>query len=116
MDNIDTYGNTLRVCGSCSAWLLTADAHTPTVHCNKCRAKQTPHDAWEAALKPGDRVFLYPYAAWRGLSRSEYLVIARDGDDLTVQVLGIPESRMPVHISACAQQDVTPWPTTGALY
>lgn len=111
-----TYGNSLRICGSCSAWLLTIDATTPTVHCNKCRAQQTPWEAWAAALAAGDRVYLYPYAAWRGLSRSEYLVVARDGDELTVQVLGIPASRTVVHISACAQQDMTPWQTRGAAY
>lgn len=104
-----SYGNNLRVCGSCSAWILTVDGDTPTVLCNKCRAKQTPWEVWVAELKTGDRVFLYPYAAWRGLSRSEYLIVDRDGDELTVQVLGIPASRMTVHISCCAQQDVTPW-------
>lgn len=113
---IDTYGNSLRVCGSCSAWILTVDGSTPTVHCSKCRAKQTPWDAWAAALKTGDRVFLQPYAAWRGLSRSQHLVVGRDGDTLTVQVLGIPDSRKTVHVADCAQQDVTPWQTTGATY
>lgn len=115
-DLIDTYGNSLRVCGSCSAWLLTGDADTPTVHCNKCRAKQTPWDVWAAALKANDLVFLYPYAAWRGLSRSQYVIVDRDGDTLTVQVLGIPDSRKTVHISDCAQQDVTPWRAKVALY
>lgn len=111
-----SYGNSLRVCGSCSAWLLTTDATTPTVHCSKCRSKQTPWDVWAAGLEPGKCVYLYPYAAWRGLSRSRYLIVARDGDDLTVQVLGIPDSRMTVHISTCAQQDMTPWQSKGALY
>jgi hypothetical protein len=113
---IETYGNSLRVCGSCSAWLLTVDADTPTVHCNKCRAAQPDWNTWAAALRPNDLVFLYPYAAWRRLSRSRYLIVARDGDQLTVQVLGIPDSRMTVHISTCTQQDVTPWRAEGALY
>lgn len=116
MSDMDAYGNSLRICGSCSAWLLTVDADTPTVHCTKCRADQPTWDEWAAALKTNDEVFLYPYAAWRGLSRSKYLVVHRDGDQLTVQVLGIPASRMTVHISTCTQQDVTPWRAEGALY
>lgn len=116
MTHPDSYGNTLRVCGSCSAWLLTVDGSTPTVFCNKCRAKQPAWDTWAAALAIGDTVYVQPYAAWKGLSRSEYLIVDRNGDDLKVQVLGIPESLTAVHIADCAQQDVTPWRAKGAMY
>jgi hypothetical protein len=105
---ISSYGGSLRACGDCSAFLLVIDTATPTVYCSKCQAKQPSGDAWAASLKRGERVYLYPYAAWQGLSHSEYLVLGRDGDDLEVQLLGIPSSRMTVHLSACSPRDMTP--------
>jgi hypothetical protein len=88
-------GDYLRSCSGYSAHLLSNDPTSDKVWCKTCRPKHVrPFDAWAAGLKRGDRVYLQPYAAWRGLSHSDYVVIDREGDTLTVQVIGIPESRM----------------------
>ncbi len=101
--------NYLRSCAGCSAHLLSGDPSSEYVWCSKCRAKHvTPFGQWAAALKPGDLVYVQPYAAWRGLSHSQYLIVARDGDVLTVQVLGLPESRGPVHVAHVGQHNLTP--------
>lgn len=113
---VNSYGNSLRCCSGCSAHLLTQDTTSPDVYCGKCRAKQTPWDEWAAGLAKGALVYLYPYAAWNGLSHSQYLVIDRADDQLTVQVLGNPKSRMTVHISACVDRDMTPLRRRGAAY
>lgn len=108
-------GNSLRSCAGCAGHLLTNDTRSQSVFCARCRPKYvTPFAEWAAALKPGDRVYVQPYAAWRGLSRSEYVIIARDGDRLTMQVLGIPES-LQILIAHCGQHDLTPRRTTGAI-
>lgn len=99
----------LRSCSGCSAHLACNDPTSQNVWCGTCKPKHVkPFDAWAAGLKPGDRVYVQPYAAWRGLSHSEYLITARDGDTLTVQVLGIPESSMTVAVHHCGQHDLTP--------
>lgn len=85
------------------------DGETPAVFCGKCRAKQTPWQEWADSLKAGDLVYLYRYAAWKGLCRSQYLISDRAGQDLTVQVLGIPESRMTVDVTCCTQTDLNAW-------
>lgn len=111
----------LRCCSYCSAFLITVDGSTPSISCAKCRRRAgkwgmppLPYADWAPLVKAGDRVFLQPYVAWRGLSRSEYLVTARDGDVLTVQLIGVPESSRQVEIAHCAAQDVTPMWTQGA--
>lgn len=109
MNDLDGYGNSPRVCGGCSAWILIMEANLPTVFCQKCQAKQPSFKDWAASVKPDDLVYVQPYEAWRGMTHSRYLVTARSGDMLTVQLLGIPESSRQVHIGNCAPQDVTPW-------
>jgi hypothetical protein len=59
-------------------------------------------------------VHVQPYAAWRGLTFSKYLVVERDGDALTIQVLGIPQSQQVVKISDIARDDLTPRRMDGA--
>lgn len=108
--------NLLRSCSGCSAHLLTNDGASQHLFCKTCKPKHvTPFDEWAAGLKPGDEVYVQPYAAWRGLSHSRYLVVGREGSTLTVQVLGVPESRMQVHVADCGQHDLTPRRRTGAL-
>jgi hypothetical protein len=108
--------NLLRSCGGCSAFLLTNDPSSQTVWCKKCKPKYVaPFDDWAARLSKGDRVFVQPYTAWRGLSRSENVVIDRDGDNITVQIIGIPESRQVVHVTDLGQHNLTPRSRTGAL-
>lgn len=98
--------NRLRSCATCNAHILTNDGASRDVYCPK---HQPPScDEWEATVIPGSTVFLQPVVAWRGLSRSLNVVLARDGDVLTVQVVGIPESRQDVRITQCAARDVTP--------
>lgn len=107
--------NLLRSCAGCSAHILTNDGTSEYAWCPKCRPKHvTPFDQWAAALKVGDLVHVQPYAAWRGLSHSKYLIVERNGDDLTVQVLGLPESRGVVNVVHCGQHDLTPRRLGGA--
>jgi hypothetical protein len=106
----------LRSCGGCAVDLLAEDPTTRTVYCKRCKPKHIkPFDEWAASVQPGRLVYLKPYAAWQGLSRSQYLVVERDGDTLTVQVLGLPESRMTVNIRHTGQHDMTRRSHTGAL-
>lgn len=108
--------NYLRSCAGCSAHLLSNDPTSQSVFCKVCRPKYVkPFGAWAAGLKKGDRVYVQPYAAWRGLSRSENVVIARDGDDITVQIIGLPESRQVVRIAHLGQRDLTPRSRAGGL-
>ena len=101
--------NFLRSCAGCSAHILTNDPTSQKVFCPTCKPKHvTPFESWAASVKVGDTVYVQPYAAFRGLSHSQYLVIERTGDDLTLQVLGWPESRTVTHINHCGQFDLTP--------
>jgi len=106
----------LRSCSGCAAHLVTGDGATEMLFCKKCRPKHvTPFDEWAAGIEAGSTVYVQPYAAWRNLSHSRYLVVERNNSQLTVQVLGIPESRQVVSIYDCGQHDLTPRRTTGAL-
>jgi hypothetical protein len=96
----------LRCCATCSAHILTNDGVSQSVYCAEHQPRS--FDEWAATVKPDDRVYLQPVMAWRGLSRSENLVLERDGDLLTVQIIGIPESRQQVRITQCAERDMTP--------
>ena len=108
--------NFLRSCAGCSAHLLTNDPSSQMIFCKKCRPKHVkPFDEWAAGLERGSEVFVQPYAAWRGLSRSRNIVIERDGDDVTVQILGMPQSRQVVRIAHLGQHDLTPRRHVGAL-
>ena len=107
--------NFLRSCSGCSAHLLTNDPTSEYVWCRTCKPKYVkPFDEWVAALAPGDWVFVQPYAAWRGLSHSEHVIIARDGDDLILQIIGLPESRITTSVNHCGQHDLTPRRQYGA--
>ncbi len=83
-------------------------------YCARCQPARPPFAEWAASLTCNSTVFLQPYAAWRGLSHSTYLVLDRDGDTLTVQMIGIPASRMQVDVAQCADHDVTPRRDWGA--
>lgn len=101
--------NSLRSCAGCSAHILTNDTTSEYAWCPKCKAKHvTPFDQWAAALKVGDTVYVQPYMAWKGLSHSQYLIVERDGDELTLQILGLPESRVHTNVVHCGQYDLTP--------
>ncbi len=101
--------NTLRSCAGCSGHLIVADPTSEYVWCVTCKPLHVkPFDEWAASITVGSRVYVQPVVAWRGLSRSEYVVTARDGDTITAQVLGIPESSITVHIGQCGQHDLTP--------
>ena len=92
--------NSLRSCAGCSAHILTNDTTSEKTYCNKCRPKYvTPFAQWAAALKVGDTVYVQPYMAWRGLSHSRYLIIERDVDELTLQIVGMPESRVYTNVA-----------------
>lgn len=88
---------------------MGTDAVSQTVYCNTCRRQYvTPWDEWAAGLKAGDRVYVQPCIAWHGLSRSQCLIVDRVGDDVTVQIIGLPESRVTTTVAQLAQHDVTP--------
>jgi hypothetical protein len=107
----------LRCCSRCNAFLATADNANTDTYCKRCKPKCiTPFAQWAAALKPGDRVYVQPYATRRGLSRSQYVVVDREGDQLTVQPIGMPEFRMTVHVNHCGQHDLTPLPLGTFVY
>ena len=110
-------GNYLRSCAHCSAHILTNDPTSQMVFCPKCRPICVkPFDEWAASLAKGSRgVYVQPYNAWRGLSHSENIVIARDGDLIAIQIIGLPESLQAVHVNHLAQYDATPRRHTGAL-
>ncbi len=98
-----------RACSGCNTDLAVYDWTSENVWCNTCLPKHVqPFDVWAAGIAAGSRVYLQPAVAWRGLSHSEYLVTARDGDVLTVQLTGMPESSMTVDIGQCGQHDLTP--------
>jgi hypothetical protein len=102
-------GNLLRSCAGCSAHILTNDGRSQDAYCPKCRPKYVkPFGEWAAALKAGDICYVQPILAWRGLTFSKNLVIGRDGDQVTVQILGMPESRQTIHIAQLADHNLTP--------
>lgn len=110
-----TTPNALRACSGCSGFILTVDTTSEYAWCAKCYPKHvTPFDQWAAALKVGDTVYVQPYLAWRGLSHSRYLIVERAGDELTVQIIGMPESRGVVNVDHCGQHDLTPRRLGGA--
>lgn len=98
----------LRACSTCAAHILTTDPTSSHVYCPACAAKRPTWEQWSANLRPGGRCYVQPAAAWRGMSRSEHVVTARDGDTVTVQIVGLPESRRPVTITSLCPHDVTP--------
>jgi hypothetical protein len=101
--------NSLRSCAGCSAHILTNDTTSEMAWCAKCKPKHVkPFDEWAATVQVGSRVYLQPYASFRGLSHSEYLVTGREGDKLTVQLLGWPESSQRVNVAHAGQHDLTP--------
>lgn len=109
-------GSYLRCCAICSAHILTSDNYSINAYCAAHQPARQDFNTWAAGLQKGDRVFLQPYAAWRGLSHSEYLIVDRTEDTLTVQLIGYPESRMEVGVAHCARNDVTPRPRYGAAW
>jgi hypothetical protein len=84
------------------------------VYCGPCAARQQPIAEWAAELKAGDHVFVQPYAAWRGLSHSKCLIVDRVDDVLTVQIVGLPQSRLDVHVNHCGPRNLTPLRMVGA--
>ena len=107
MDAIDGFW---RVCAECSTWIMGNDAVSASVYCGRCRAKHPTFDEWAASVKPGDCLYLQPYCAIDGLSRSPHIVIERDGEILTVQRLGCTKTQIKVSIGNCGPRDLTPNP------
>jgi hypothetical protein len=103
-----------RCCAECSESIVTNNARTSDVFCKRCAARRPSFDEWAAKLGPGDRVYVQPYVAWRGLSRSQYLVIERDGNRFVLQLIGIPESRITTDVGQLGQRDLTPRARSGA--
>lgn len=98
-----------RTCGHCAGLFLCNDPTSCVWYCNRCRRKVLkPFDEWAANLNTGDRVYVQPYLAWHGLSRSQYFVVAQDGDMLTVQIPGLPDSRQTLNVAHLCQHDATP--------
>lgn len=104
----------LRGCARCAAFITTNDPTSDKVYCRTCLNLMPTRSQWEASLHPGNHVYLHPGFAWHGMSHSEHTVIARDGDQVTVQIVGLPESRRTVHVAHLAWCDVTPW-TAGCM-
>lgn len=101
--------NLLRSCAGCSAALLTNDGRSERVWCGPCRARYVkPFDEWNAGLKVGDRVYVQPSATIPNFSRSEHIIIERDGDRLVLQPLGWPGKRVETTVQQCGQHDLTP--------
>lgn len=102
--------DSLRSCAGCAAHILVAaDTTSQMTFCAKCRSKRVrPHNDWVAALKAGDHVYVQPTIAWRGMSRSKYLIVARDGDQVTIQLIGSPQSRRTTTTAQLGQHDLTP--------
>src|ERR1044071_427568 len=96
----------LRSCSFCGAHILTNDGLSQKVYCSGHQPRS--FDDWAATVKAGSTVYLQPIVAWRGLSRSANQVLVRDGDVLTVQIVGIPDSRQQVRITQCGERDLTP--------
>lgn len=98
-----------RGCSGCNTSLARYDGSSEYVWCSKCRVTHVEtFEQWAASIRPGSRVFLQPSIAGRLRSRSQWLVTARDGDTLTVQLIGLPESSTTVHIGQAGQHDMTP--------
>lgn len=104
----------LRGCAGCNGWIIADYPGPMNVRCRSCEGKRQPFAEWFAALAAGSMVYLQPYVAWRGRSSSQYVVRERDGDRLTVQLLGVAESLMSVHVCDVARDDVSRLPLRGA--
>lgn len=113
-----------RSCYYCSAHMITYDHWTRELACNRCRQGRNPgtrhmlpkpFEEWAASLKPGDRCYVQPILAWHGLAHSANVVIERTGDQVTVQIVGLPESRQAVSIHQLGERDMTPRRQTGAM-
>lgn len=99
-------GCQLLSCAWCPSLLLCDDpADGANLLCGVCREA---FGQWSAALHPGDWVYVQPYAAFRGAEHEQHLIVCRDGDYLTVQAIGIPKSRMTVHVADTGRRDLTP--------
>jgi hypothetical protein len=108
-DTMSTTTDFLRSCAWCAAWLVGGDSTSELVYCERCRPKHvTPVAEWVVGIKVGDRVYVQPYAAWRGLSREPYLVTARDGSRVTVQLIGVPEGQQVLHVNDLGQHQLAP--------
>lgn len=104
--NPHRYGNLLRSCAGCSAHLLTSDGYSDRVYCARCRPRYLkPFDEWAAGLVVGDRVYLQPVIAGP-FARSEWLIVERTGDSVTVHVLGMPDTRRDTTVAQLCQQSL----------
>jgi hypothetical protein len=100
-------GNFLRSCSACAAHIVTGDAYSEQTYCKKCRPKYVkPFNEWAAGVVAGSMVYMQPVTA--GVhARSQWLVCERDGDLVTVCVLGMPETTKRVHIGELGQHDMS---------
>ena len=89
----------LRSCARCRAHILVSHGGGEYAYCPRCLAKLPSRDDWEAELVAGARVYVHSYVADPPWNRSEWVVLSRDGDELTLQVLGMPERRISTSIA-----------------
>ena len=94
----------LRSCSGCSAHILTADGRSEDVYCPRCAPKHaTDFATWAAGLKAGDRVFIQPYLD-PPFARSTWIVRQRDGDQVKISVLGLPDHLIATDIAQLADR------------
>lgn len=96
----------LRSCSECSAHITTNNGTSEYVRCSKCQSKRPSFDQWAETVVKGSTVYVQPIIAG-AFSRSRWLVIERDADNVTVQVLGLPQTRTVTTIGQLADEDVT---------
>jgi hypothetical protein len=93
-----SWGNSLRSCAGCSAHVLTNDDVSAWVYCPKCRPKFIkPAEEWLASLEPGSGVYAQPAVLPPALIDHQWRIKERDGDDVILFLLGLPEERFWVH-------------------
>lgn len=99
----------LRSCSNCAAHIVTSNGTGEYVRCRKCQAKEPTFNEWASAVKAGSLVYIQPYL-YESLSRSKWVVLDRVGDEVTIQVLGLPNKTIRTTISQLAKEDLTPRP------
>lgn len=81
--------NLLRSCAGCSAHLLVNDGVSDKAWCPKCRPKYVkPFEEWAASLAVRDLVYVQPSVT--RYPTAEHIIMARDGEKVILQPLGLP--------------------------
>lgn len=96
----------LRSCGRCGG-SFGGDARNEIWFCNRCRAKLPEFNPQPYAVGgPANQTCRYSYDGW---NLREMVVLAREGDMVTVRPLGNPdEAPRTVHVSELRPHYVTP--------